>query len=78
MKSTTKPEPRIDAPEAVEVVVQIADLVLAHRGGAKPTLAAISRTTTRAASLLPFKNREEKTAAENAAAVQIARRSNLI
>jgi hypothetical protein len=77
MKSTTKPEPRIDAPDAVEVVVQIADLVLAHRGTEK-AMGTISRTTTRAAGLLPFKNREEKIAVENAAAVQIARRSNLI
>jgi hypothetical protein len=52
--------------------------VLAHGGELKPTLAAISRTTGRAAGLLQFKDREEKIAAENAAAVQIARRSGLI
>jgi hypothetical protein len=34
--------------------------------------------STRAAGLLQFKDREEKIATENAAAVQIARRSNLI
>jgi hypothetical protein len=78
VKSTTKPEPKTDAPDAVEVVIQIADLVLAHRGTEKATLGTISRTTARAAGLLLFKNKEEKIAAENAAAVQIARRSNLI
>jgi hypothetical protein len=79
VKSTTKPAVKTDAHNAVEVVVQIADLVLTHLGAdEKPTLTAISRTTARAAGLLLFKNKEEKIAAENAAAVQIARRSNLI
>jgi hypothetical protein len=72
-----KTEPKADA--AVDVVVQIADIVLAHRGsGEKATLTTISRTAQRAAGLLAFKDRDTRIAAENAAAVEIARRSNLI
>jgi hypothetical protein len=59
-------------------VVQIADIVLAQRGAEKATLASIAKTTARAAGLLHFKTKEEKTAAENAAAVEIAKRVNLI
>jgi hypothetical protein len=78
-KSTTKTEPKIEAPEAVEIVVQISDLVLQERGSKDvPTLTAIARTTSRAAGLLHFETREEKIAAENAAAMTIAKRSNLI
>jgi hypothetical protein len=81
---TTKPtEPTTVEPSVpngtVEIVVQIADLVLSQRGAAeKMTLTAISRTTSRAAGLLHFESKEAKIAAENQAAVQIARRSNLI
>jgi hypothetical protein len=78
VKPVTKPEAKPEAANAADVVVQIADIVLAHRGDQKPTLTAISRTTTRAAGLLHFDTREEKIACENQAAVQIARRSNLI
>jgi hypothetical protein len=79
VKSITKPEAETDAPNAVEAVVAIADIVLANHGADKvPTLTAISRTTARVAGLLAFKTREEKIAAENAAAVMIARRANLI
>ena len=79
VKSITKNEAKIDAPNAADVIVAIADIVLAHRGANETaTLTAISRITSRAAGLLAFKTREEKIAAENAAAVQIARRSGLI
>jgi hypothetical protein len=77
VKSAAKTEPKTEAPNAVEVVIQIADIVLAHRGQ-KATLSAIARTTQRAAGLVAFADRDERTAAENAAAVEIARRSNLI
>jgi hypothetical protein len=73
-----KTEAKTEAPAAVDVVIQIADLVLAHRGAEKATLAAIARSTARAAGLLAFKDREERTTAENSAAVEIARRANLI
>jgi len=46
--------------------------------GATPLTTAISRITSRSAGLLHFDTREEKIACENQAAVQIARRSNLI
>jgi hypothetical protein len=61
--TTTKPETA--KTDAVDLVVQIADIVLAQRGEAKLTLTTIARTTSRAAGLLHFE--------ENAAAVQIAR-----
>jgi hypothetical protein len=74
-----KQEPKTDAPNAVDVIVQISDIVLAHRGAAESTtLTAISRTTARAAGLLVFKSKEEKINAENAAAIAIAKRANLI
>jgi hypothetical protein len=79
-KPSTKPEPTTtEKPTSTEVVIQIADIVMAHHGTDKmPTLTAISRATVRAAGLLVFETREARTAAENAAAVQIARRSSLI
>jgi hypothetical protein len=77
--TTVEPSGPNGPPADVEIVVAISDLVLKQRKATEgPTLTAISRTTSRAAGLLHFESKEAKIAAENAAAVQIARRSNLI
>ena len=77
MKNTTA-KPQAEATDAIQVVVQIADIVIAHRMAEKATLAAVARVASRSAGLLAFKSKAERTAAENAAAVQIAKRLSLI
>jgi hypothetical protein len=76
VKSNTKPEP--STAEAADIVVQIADIVLSQKKDARPSLSAISRATERAAGLLSFKKRDERTAAANSAAIAIAKRANLV
>jgi hypothetical protein len=78
VKAVTKPT-EAKTTDAVDVVVQIADLVLAVKGAEKATsIEAIFRTTSRAAGLLPFKDRAERVTTGNSAAIQIARRTNLL
>jgi hypothetical protein len=77
MKSPTKADVKSEQPKATEAIMAIADVVLAFQEKEKPTLAELARITNRASSLLRIKG-DEKMALENAAAIQLAKRFNLV
>jgi hypothetical protein len=67
-----------DRPKAVDTLVNIAEIVLQHRGEDKPRLTTVARITNRASGLLHYDNLDERLETENAATIQIAKKHGLI
>ena len=67
-----------DRPKAVDTLVNIAEIVLQHRGEDKPRLTTVARVTNRASGLLRYDNLDERLETENAATIQIAKKHGLM
>jgi hypothetical protein len=59
-------------------LVNIAEMVLQHRGEDKPRLTIVARVTNRASGLLRYDNLDERLETENAATIQIAKKHGLM
>jgi hypothetical protein len=67
-----------DRPKAVDTLVNIAEIVLQHRGEDKPRLTTVARVTNRASGLLHYDSLDERLETENAATIQIAKKHGLM
>ncbi len=78
MKTSTKTteQPKPEQPKAVEAITAIANVVLAYRAQAKPTLSEVARLADRAAGLLRLG--DDKAMIANAATIEIARAHGLV
>jgi hypothetical protein len=71
-----KIDPKAETNKAVDAITTIADVVLGYRGTTKLTLGEVARIANRAAALLKLK--DDDGSVENASAIAIARKYNLV
>jgi hypothetical protein len=69
-----KLDPKSETNKAVDAITTIADVALGYRGTTKLTLGEVARIANRAAALLKLKD----VGVENASAIAIARKYNLV
>ena len=72
-----KPDPKSETNKAIDAITAIADATIDYRGTTKLSLGEVARIANRAASLLRLKDDDDKSV-ENASAIAIARKHNLV